>query len=114
LVWGSLDEAYGFIDDSFFGMDMNGNMIPDSYLFNGLLDPRLIGDAAFQVDDHSRVVRAFANGRLDNGADTDVFMFVPQVDMLGSFEGSDRPDTRAMRAMHRGRCGRRTAGLRRG
>ncbi len=92
LVWGSLTTPHGFIDDTFFFDNGQGNPdIPDGFAFPGLLDPRLLADNSFRVDDHSQVVRAFADGRLDNPGDTDVFVFVPQVDMLGSFEGAVDP-----------------------
>ncbi|MEO1717874.1 MAG: hypothetical protein AAFR76_12255 [Planctomycetota bacterium] len=100
LVWGrdASGDPFtprGFTNDDFFVPDavlqLPPNEIPDAYLFPGLLDPRLINDPAnsvFDVTDHSRVVRAFGDGRLDSGDDTDVFQFVPEVDMLGSHAGS--------------------------
>ena len=94
LVWGNPITPRGFIDSDYLTDDMNPmNLIPDGYLFPGLADPLLYDDSitdnsVFEVTDHSRVVQAFASGRLDTGNDTDVFMFVPQVDMLGSHAGA--------------------------
>ncbi len=94
LVWGDPVTPRGYTDDEFLLGDGDLgvlNEIPDGYLFPGLLDPRLTDDPAnsiYEVEDHSRVVRAFGDGRLDSGQDTDVFMFVPQVDMLGSHAGA--------------------------
>ncbi|MEO1535523.1 MAG: hypothetical protein AAFS11_08180, partial [Planctomycetota bacterium] len=91
LVWGDPITPRGFIDDDFLNpADLNDNMVPDGYLIPGLLDPRLYGPEgdAFEIDDHPLVVQAFGDGRLDSGVDTDVFMFVPQVDMLGSHAGA--------------------------
>ncbi|MFN0132363.1 MAG: hypothetical protein ACKVW3_07530 [Phycisphaerales bacterium] len=37
---------------------------------------------------HVQVVRGFAQGRIETGGDTDIFQFVPPVDMLGDFSGN--------------------------
>ncbi len=47
--------------------------------------------------DHSRMIVANGNGRIHAAGDTDLFMFIPPVDMLGGYEGRDdgampRPD----------------------
>lgn len=96
LVWGDPVTPRGFIDDTFFDTADNVPVfgVLDEYLFPGLLDPRLTDDpanAVYDVLDHSRVVRAAGGGRIDNPGDSDVFMFVPQVDMLGSHAGAIDP-----------------------
>lgn len=47
--------------------------------------------------DHVLVVRGFAQGRIDSAGDTDLFQFVPPVDMLGDFNGE--PDARTTNTM---------------
>ncbi|MEM8756639.1 MAG: LEPR-XLL domain-containing protein [Planctomycetota bacterium] len=100
LVWSNSPFLpVGFIDGTSYLADGSvlpvPNMIPDAYddgaggLAFSLLGRPENGEGGFtqSITDHSRVVQAFATGRLDSAADTDVFQFVPQVDMLGTFEG---------------------------
>lgn len=46
-------------------------------------------DAGNVVEDRSLRVQAFGTGRLWSSGDTDLFKFIPQVDMLGSYEGKN-------------------------
>ncbi|MEM9166240.1 MAG: LEPR-XLL domain-containing protein [Planctomycetota bacterium] len=83
LVWGAPIQPVGFVDVNDNGDDdQNMNDIPDEYDSNSAT--RFENQILL---DHSPVVQAFASGRLDSFADTDVFQFVPQVDMLGTYEG---------------------------
>ncbi|GAB5495752.1 MAG: hypothetical protein Phyf2KO_08320 [Phycisphaerales bacterium] len=92
LVWGNPLVPTGYVDPATDGVDTNMDMIPDLYGFPTPFGPMPryfdVFDFPNPVNDHSLVVQAFASGRLDTATDTDVFMFVPQVDHLGSFEGS--------------------------
>lgn len=49
----------------------------------------LTDQAGNVVEDRSYRVAAFGTGRLWNNGDTDLFKFVPQVDMLGSYAGKN-------------------------
>ncbi len=41
------------------------------------------------LDDHTRVIRGTANGRIHRAGDTDLFTFTPPIDMLASYAGRD-------------------------
>jgi hypothetical protein len=93
LVWGNPFLPVGFTGVSDYAPD--GSIFP---VMNG------VGDAYVQpavtlfpnvATDHSVVVHAFAEGRLHDPGDTDVFTFTPQVDMVGTFEGAIDPMTGA-------------------
>jgi len=88
LIWGDALVPVGFFDAGDY-LDLDGDGTPDVY-GNGPLGPRYPNGFDFpnQIVDHSLVVQSFASGRLDTFNDTDVFMFTPQVDHLGRFEGS--------------------------
>ncbi|MGP1272848.1 MAG: sensory rhodopsin transducer [Phycisphaerales bacterium] len=85
LVWGSAVVPVGWVSTADDGADENGNGTNDGYSALG------VTQMTTQVTDHSRVTQAFALGRLHNAGDTDVFQFVPQVDMIGAFEGALGP-----------------------
>jgi hypothetical protein len=90
LIWGDAFNPVGFVDAGDYILDPGGN--PIFYGFDTPFGPMPRYPSVFDfpnvVTDHSEVVQASAWGRLDTNADTDVFMFVPQVDHLGRFEGS--------------------------
>ncbi len=90
LIWGDAFNPVGFVDADDYVLDLGGN--PIFYGFDTPFGPMPRYPSVFDfpnvVTDHSEVVQAAAWGRLDTNADTDVFMFVPQVDHLGRFEGS--------------------------
>lgn len=54
-----------------------------AYLFPDRADPNN------PVADHSYVTDAIGNGRIQGPSDTDLFSFVPQMDMLGGYGGDD-------------------------
>lgn len=56
-------------------------------------NPFIPGWTYAPVDDHAQVFTGHATGRLHSEPDTDLFAFVPPVDMLGDFAG--RADTRS-------------------
>lgn len=89
LVWGDPFVPVGFVDAS-DGTDLNGDGENDVFGAGEFPPDRFpsVFDFENPVNDHSLVVMARASGRLDTAGDTDVFMFVPQVDHLGRFEGS--------------------------
>jgi hypothetical protein len=43
------------------------------------------------ISDRAKVVRGFARGRIYQNGDTDLFQFVPPMDMLGNFQGTQDP-----------------------
>lgn len=89
LVWGNPFLPVGFTGAGDYGMDFNGNGVPDAYVSPAVTQfPNV-------ATDHSVVVHAFAEGRLHDPNDTDVFTFTPQVDMVGTFEGAIDPATGA-------------------
>lgn len=97
LVWGDPFTPFGFVDAADY-FDRNGDGQPDSYLgFTGGAGLSAL-DFVNTADDHVQVVQAHATGRLDNSpgrfgvADSDVFMFVPQIDHLGAFTGGQALD----------------------
>lgn len=96
LVWGNPFTPTGWNEPLVDDVDTNGDGFGDVYGLPSPFGPapRYIDvfDFPDPVNDHSLVVQAFASGRLDTANDTDVFMFVPQVDHLGSFEGSLQVD----------------------
>lgn len=96
LIWGDPFVPTGFNDPLVDAVDTDGDGNPDVYGFPGLFGPSPRYNSVFDfpdpVNDHSLVVMAQASGRLDRSDDTDVFMFVPQVDHLGQFEGSLQVD----------------------
>lgn len=88
LVWGDPFRPVGWSTPLVDDVDTNGDGVGDFY---GAPPPNQfpsVFDFASEVTDHSLVVMSRAAGRLDQADDTDVFMFVPQVDHLGRFEGS--------------------------
>jgi len=91
LIWGDPFAPLGWNDPAVDGLDTNADGIPD-YHGPGAGVPTDAYPTVFDFTDpaldHSLVVMANAIGRLDTAGDTDVFMFVPQVDHLGRFEGS--------------------------
>ncbi|HRQ71563.1 MAG TPA: hypothetical protein PLU35_00885 [Phycisphaerales bacterium] len=59
----------------------------------GQFNPLIPGWTYAPVDDHAQVFTGHATGRLHSEPDTDLFSFVPPVDMLGDFAG--RADSRS-------------------
>ncbi|HED53981.1 MAG TPA: LEPR-XLL domain-containing protein [Phycisphaerales bacterium] len=89
LIWGDPITPVGFVDDSDY-VDTNGDGNPDAFGDGGGFVPVVypsVFDFPNEAVDHVQVVQAFASGRLDTFNDTDVFMFTPQIDHLGAFEG---------------------------
>ncbi|MEX2219039.1 MAG: hypothetical protein WD749_09790 [Phycisphaerales bacterium] len=64
---------------------------PSPLVFPGLVTNPPLGNPALATD-HSQVLLANAIGRVHAPGDTDLFQFVPPVDMLGDFEGYETPD----------------------
>lgn len=93
LVWGTPFVPTGFNDPAVDLVDTDNDGNPDAFgdAGSGTRFPSVF-DFPDPANDHSLVVRARASGRLDTAGDTDVFLFVPQVDHLGRFEGSLRED----------------------
>lgn len=58
----------------------------------------LTDQAGNVVEDRSLRVAAFGSGRLWTSGDTDLFKFIPQVDMLGSYEGKNDDEGTALYA----------------
>jgi hypothetical protein len=53
-------------------------------------DPRLLTDAdGNPIFDHAWVTDAIGTGRVHNASDTDLFSFVPPMDLLGSYAGNN-------------------------
>ena len=98
LIWGDPFAPFGWNDPTVDGIDTDvppdGN--PNFHGPGPTGTPNQAYPSVFnfpnQVSDHSLVVLSRAIGRLDTAGDTDVFMFVPQVDHLGRFEGSLQTD----------------------
>lgn len=92
LVWGTAFTPLGYVSNGTPDLiDTNGDGLPDAY---GDDDGRYFSPFDFlsPVNDHSSVVLASAAGRLDGPNDSDVFVFTPQIDHLGRFEGSAQTD----------------------
>lgn len=92
LIWGNPIVPVGWTTPGSDDVDTDGDGVGDFY---GAPPPNpfpSVFEFENQVTDHSLVVQALATGRLDTAGDTDVFMFVPQVDHLGRFEGSLQVD----------------------
>ena len=92
LIWGDPFVPVGWSTPGTDDVDTNGDMIGDFYGQDPNAPFPSVFDFENPVTDHSLVVMARAIGRLDTAGDTDVFMFVPQVDHLGRFEGSTQVD----------------------
>lgn len=63
---------------------------PPTLLFGGE------GDPPNATLDRSFIQTAFGRGRIHDDGDTDLFQFVPPVDMLGEYEGDDGNETSAL------------------
>ncbi len=92
LIWSDPFVPVGWSTPGTDDVDTNGDMIGDFYGQDPNAPFPSVFDFENEVTDHSLVVMSQAIGRLDTAGDTDVFMFVPQVDHLGRFEGSTQVD----------------------
>ncbi len=88
LVWGDPFVPFGWTTPLTDDYDLDGDGVGDFYGTGPTDNYPSVFDFPDTVSDHSLVVMSRAIGRLDTAGDTDVFMFVPQVDHLGRFEGS--------------------------
>ncbi|MCW5775576.1 MAG: hypothetical protein KIS87_03905 [Phycisphaeraceae bacterium] len=70
-----------------------GDTTPTAANTPGMFNPMIPGWTYAPVDDHAQVFTGHATGRLHDEPDTDLFSFVPPVDMLGTFAG--RADSRS-------------------